>query len=184
MLSLFIIIFKSADYITTGLKTTLLWRAADPRGHLFNIFLTNFTTHEQILNKNLSIASLMTKSFFFFFSFQIFKSLSKAFVKYPKLKIFEYIFKIFKIFLNDKSLSKLSFTMSLSEQHSFKTSGFTTSSNILWNNATKSLYKNGIIDASLCHFFKNGWNNNDAKKSTNIDLGGVNASVVAAFTCS
>ena len=75
------------------------------------------------------------------------------------------------MFLNDKSLSKLSFIMSLSEQHSFKTSGFTTSSNILWNNATKSLYKNWIIGAS------------DAKEVKKIDLGGVKASVVTAFTC-
>ena len=72
MLSLFITLFKSADYITTGLKITLPRRATDPRGHLCNIFLTNLTIHERILNKNLSIASLLTKSFFPFFpNFQI-----------------------------------------------------------------------------------------------------------------
>ena len=55
---------------------TLLQTTTDPRGHLPNIFLTVLTTHEGILNKNLSIAFLVTKPF-------VFESSSKAFVEYP-----------------------------------------------------------------------------------------------------
>ena len=53
-----------------------LLQTTDPRGHLPNIFLTVLTTHEGILNKNLSIAFLVTKPF-------VFESSSKAFVEYP-----------------------------------------------------------------------------------------------------
>ena len=72
--SFFIITFKSADCITTGLKMTRLRITTNPRRYLCNNFLTVLTTYEKILNKNLSIASRVTRSFFF-------KSLSKAFVK-------------------------------------------------------------------------------------------------------